>query len=208
MFLPPGIALPRSRQRLGLAKARDLLGEKNKVVAVIGDGSLTGGMAFEALNHLGHLQTDLIIVLNDNEMSISKNVGALSRYLTRLRMNPRSAKVKIRTPGVDSERFPGLDKATVRYLEKLEDGLTFLVIPGMFFEELGIKYLGPIDGHNINELKLSLKHARERGGPVLMHVLTTKGKGMNWRNKTPRSSTVPVRFELANGQKAEAIRVA
>lgn len=185
---------------VGLAKARDLLGETNKVVAVIGDGSMTGGMAFEALNHLGHLQTDLIIVLNDNEMSISKNVGALSRYLTRLRLNPRLRKLKYDIRDF-VKKIPKIGHATLHYLEKLEASLTFLVIPGMFFEELGIKYLGPIDGHNIDELKLSLQNAYDRKGPVLIHILTTKGKGYELAEKNPQKfhSTGP--FLLANGQK-------
>lgn len=187
---------------VGLAKARDLLGEKNKVVAVIGDGSFTGGLAFEALNHLGHLQTDLIIVLNDNEMSISKNVGALSRYLTRLRMNPRLRRLKADLQEL-IQKIPRVGQATVRYLEKLEDGLRYLVIPGMFFEELGVKYLGPIDGHEINELILRLKDAREHGGPVLLHVLTTKGKGYELAEKNPQKFHGTGPFQLANGQKTE-----
>lgn len=185
---------------VGLAKARDILGETNKVVAVIGDGSMTGGMAFEALNHLGHLQTDLIIVLNDNEMSISKNVGALSRYLTRLRLNPRLRKLKYDTRDF-IKKIPKIGDATLHYLEKLEASLTFLVIPGMFFEELGIKYLGPIDGHNIAELKLSLQNAHDRKGPVLIHILTTKGKGYELAEKNPQKFHGTGPFLLANGQK-------
>jgi 1-deoxy-D-xylulose-5-phosphate synthase len=185
---------------VGLAKARDLLGETNKVVAVIGDGSMTGGMAFEALNHLGHLQTDLIIVLNDNEMSISKNVGALSRYLTRLRLNPRLRKLKYDIRKF-VKRIPRIGHATLHYLEKLEASLTFLVIPGMFFEELGIKYLGPIDGHNINELKLSLRNAYDRKGPVLIHILTTKGKGYELAEKNPQKFHGTGPFLLTNGQR-------
>jgi 1-deoxy-D-xylulose-5-phosphate synthase len=185
---------------LGLAKARDIVGENNKVVAVIGDGSMTGGMAFEALNHLGHLQTDLIIVLNDNEMSISKNVGALSRYLTRLRLNPRLRKLKYDIRDF-VKKLPKIGHATLHYLEKLEASLTFLVIPGMFFEELGIKYLGPIDGHNIAELKLSLQNAHDRKGPVLIHVLTTKGKGYELAEQNPQKFHGTGPFLLTSGQK-------
>ncbi len=184
---------------VGLAKARDLMGENNKVVAVIGDGSLTGGMAFEALNHLGHLQTDLIIVLNDNEMSISKNVGALSRYLTRLRMNPRLRRLKADVQDM-LQRIPGLGQATVRTLEKLEDSIRSLVIPGMIFEELGITYFGPVDGHNITDLKLYLKQAAIHKGPVLVHVLTTKGKGYELAEKNPQKFHGTGPFELANGK--------
>jgi 1-deoxy-D-xylulose-5-phosphate synthase len=185
---------------LGLAKGRDLLGQKNKVVAVIGDGSLTGGMAFEALNHLGHLQTDLIIVLNDNEMSISKNVGALSRYLNRLRMNPRLRRLKTDLQEL-IQKIPRVGQTTIRYLEKIEDSLKFLVIPGMLFEELGISYLGPINGHDITELKLAFKNACQRGGPVLIHVLTTKGKGYSLAEQNPQKfhSTGP--FDLESGKK-------
>lgn len=185
---------------IGLAKARDLLGENNKVVAVIGDGSLTGGMAFEALNHLGHLQTDLIIILNDNEMSISKNVGALSRYLTRLRLNPRLRRLKTDVQDL-LHKIPRLGPATVRTLEKLEDSISYLVIPGMFFEELGINYLGPIDGHNITDLKLHLKQAAIHKGPVLVHVLTTKGKGYELAEKNPQRFHGTGPFELGNGRK-------
>lgn len=188
---------------IGLAKARDLLGENNKVVAVIGDGSLTGGMAFEALNHLGHLQTDLIIVLNDNEMSISKNVGALSRYLTRLRLNPRLRRLKTDVQDL-LHKIPRLGPATVRTLEKLEDSISYLVIPGMLFEELGISYLGPIDGHNITDLKLHLKQAAIHKGPVLVHVLTTKGKGYELAEKNPQRFHGTGPFELDNGRKIGA----
>ncbi|HBE78750.1 MAG TPA: 1-deoxy-D-xylulose-5-phosphate synthase [Firmicutes bacterium] len=185
---------------LGLAKARDLRGEHNKVVAVIGDGSLTGGMAFEAMNHLGHLQTDLIIVLNDNEMSISKNVGALARYLTRLRMNPRLRRLKYDLQDL-IERIPRVGQATIRYLEKIEDSLKFLVIPGMFFEELGISYLGPINGHDIAELKMSFRNACQREGPVLIHVLTTKGKGYRLAESNPQKFHGTGPFDLETGKK-------
>lgn len=185
---------------IGLAKARDLLGRNNKVIAVIGDGSLTGGMAFEALNHLGHLQSDLIIVLNDNEMSISKNVGALSRYLTRLRLNPRLRRLKTEVQEL-LHKIPRLGPVTVRTLEKLEDSISYLVIPGMLFEELGISYLGPIDGHNITDLKLHLKQAALHKGPVLVHVLTTKGKGYELAEKNPQRFHGTGPFELDNGRK-------
>ena len=185
---------------IGLAKARDLLGENNKVVAVIGDGSLTGGMAFEALNHLGHLQTDLIIVLNDNEMSISKNVGALSRYLTRIRLNPRLRRLKTDVQEL-LHKIPRLGPVTVRTLEKLEDSISYLVIPGMLFEELGINYLGPIDGHNITALKSHLRQAALHKGPVLVHVLTTKGKGYELAEKNPQRFHGTGPFELVDGRK-------
>ncbi|HYH02200.1 MAG TPA: 1-deoxy-D-xylulose-5-phosphate synthase, partial [Bacillota bacterium] len=187
---------------VGLAKARDLEGRKNKVIAVIGDGSMTGGMAFEALNHLGQLQTNMMIVLNDNEMSISKNVGALSRYLTRLRTNPRLRRLKSDLQEL-IQKIPRVGQATVRYLEKLEDGLSFLVIPGMLFEELGITYLGPIDGHNIGLLKSTLKDAAELQGPVLVHVLTTKGKGYRYAEANPQRFHGTGPFQLDDGLKVD-----
>jgi 1-deoxy-D-xylulose-5-phosphate synthase len=188
---------------VGMAKARDLRGDKNKVVAVIGDGSLTGGMAYEALNHLGQLQTNLLIVLNDNEMSISKNVGAMARYLTRLRTNPRLRRLKTDLQEL-IQKIPRVGQATVRYLEKLEDGLSFLVIPGMLFEELGITYLGPIDGHNIHELKTTLKDAAELKGPVLVHVLTKKGKGYSYAERNPQKFHGTGPFQLDDGVKIDA----
>ncbi len=188
---------------LGLAKARDLMKGKNKVIAVIGDGSLTGGLAFEGLNQLGHLRTDMVVVLNDNEMSIAKNVGALSRYLTYLRMNPRLRRLKSDVQEWIS-RIPKVGKATVYYWEKIEDSLAYLIIPGMLFEELGITYLGPIDGHNIPELKTTLREAAQHGGPVLVHVLTTKGKGYELAEKNPQKFHGTGPFELANGKKVDS----
>ncbi|HEY8462496.1 MAG TPA: 1-deoxy-D-xylulose-5-phosphate synthase, partial [Bacillota bacterium] len=185
---------------VGLAKARDLAGRHNKVIAVIGDGSMTGGMAFEAMNHLGQLQTNLLIVLNDNEMSISKNVGALSRYLTRLRTNPRLRRLKSDLQEL-IQKIPRVGQATVRYLEKLEDGLSFLIIPGILFEELGITYVGPIDGHNIALLKSTLKDAAELQGPVLVHVLTTKGKGYRFAEANPQKFHGTGPFHLDDGMK-------
>lgn len=183
---------------VGLAKARDLAGQNHKVIAVIGDGSLTGGMAFEALNNVGQLHTDMLIVLNDNEMSISKNVGAMSRYLTRLRTNPRLRKIKTELQEM-IRKVPRVGQATVRYLEKLEDGLSYLVIPGMLFEELGITYLGPIDGHDIALLKSTLKDAAELKGPVMVHVLTTKGKGYCHAEDNPQKFHSTGQFHLDDG---------
>lgn len=185
---------------VGLAKARDLLGETHKVVAVIGDGSMTGGMAFEALNHLGQLQTDLLVVLNDNEMSISKNVGALSRYLTRLKLSPRLRKLKSEVEDL-LHRIPRVGKVTVQHLKKLESILNYLVIPGMFFEELGITYVGPIDGHNLVELKKSFEHVKSMNKPVLLHVLTVKGKGYALAEKNPQKFHGTGPFQLVSGEK-------
>lgn len=184
---------------VGLAKARDLRGETHKVVAVIGDGSMTGGMAFEALNHLGQMQTDLLVVLNDNEMSISKNVGALSRYLTRLKLSPRLRKIKSEVEEL-LHRIPRVGKMTIHHLRKLENILNYLVIPGMFFEELGITYVGPIDGHNLTELKKSFEHVKSMRKPVLLHVLTVKGKGYPLAEKNPQKFHGTGPFQLTNGE--------
>jgi 1-deoxy-D-xylulose-5-phosphate synthase len=188
---------------VGLAKARDLAGERHKIIAVIGDGSLTGGMAFEALNHLGQLQTDLMVVLNDNEMSISKNVGALAHYLTKLRTNPRLRRLKSDLQEM-IRKIPRVGKATVHYLEKLEDGLSFLVIPGMFFEELGMTYVGPIDGHNLHILMSTLKDAAQMQGPILVHVLTKKGKGYRFAEANPQRFHGVGPFQIDDGVKVAA----
>ncbi len=187
---------------LGFAKARDLRGGNEKVIAVIGDGSLTGGLAFEGLNQLGHLRTDMIVVLNDNEMSISKNVGALSRYLTWIRMNPKLRRLKSDVQEL-IRKIPRVGRVTVEYLKKIEDSLTYLVIPGALFEELGITYLGPIDGHNIAELKAGLRDAANHGGPVLLHVLTVKGKGYQLAEQNPQKFHGTGPFALASGNKTE-----
>jgi len=160
---------------LGLAVARDLQGGKEDIVAVIGDGSMTAGMALEALNHAGDLRTRLIVVLNDNGMSISPNVGGISRYLTRLRVDPHYQTAKERFETLMN--FVPLGSAMVEAVERFKGGLKHLLIPGMLFEDLGLTYLGPVDGHNVRELRETLQDARNVHGPVLIHVITTKGKG-------------------------------
>ncbi|WP_031514849.1 1-deoxy-D-xylulose-5-phosphate synthase [Desulfofalx alkaliphila] len=160
---------------LGMAVARDLQGEKYSVVAVIGDGAMTGGMAFEALNHAGDLKKDLIVILNDNEMSIGENVGGLSRYLSRIRTDPMYSKGKEEIENL-LNKLP-IGKQVLKLAERMKDSLKHLVVPGMLFEELGFTYLGPIDGHNIEDITDVLKQAKGVGGPVLVHVVTTKGKG-------------------------------
>jgi len=160
---------------LGIALARDIKGEKYKVIAVIGDGALTGGMAFEALNYAGHLGKDLIVVLNDNKMSIDKNVGALSSYLSRLRTDPMYFKGKEEIENLLKKLPHG--STVLKLADKIKDSIKYLVVPGMLFEELGFTYLGPIDGHNINAMKAVFNNAKSLKGPVLVHVITQKGKG-------------------------------
>ncbi|MEW8957982.1 MAG: 1-deoxy-D-xylulose-5-phosphate synthase [Moorella sp. (in: firmicutes)] len=161
---------------LGFALARDLKGDDYQVVAVIGDGALTGGMAFEAMNHAGHLKTNLIVVLNDNEMSISAPVGGMAAYLSRMRTDPMYSRSKEELENL-LNRLPHVGPRVLKVIERLKDSFKYLVVPGMLFEELGFTYLGPIDGHNVALLKEVLQRARATRGPVLVHVITTKGKG-------------------------------
>jgi 1-deoxy-D-xylulose-5-phosphate synthase len=160
---------------LGAAAARDLNHQQHAVVAVVGDGAMTGGLAFEALNHAGHLERDLIVVLNDNEMSISRNVGALAHYLSRVRTEPRYLRAKENFEAA-VQRLPR-GAAMLEVVEKLKAGIKHLLVPGMLFEELGFTYLGPIDGHDLDATIETLRHARSIKGPVLVHAVTTKGKG-------------------------------
>ncbi len=160
---------------LGLATARDLQGEKHHVVAVTGDGSMTGGLAFEALNNAGHSGRDLLVILNDNEMSISPNVGAISRYLTSITANPFYSRVKEEVKAL-LERVP-LGEPVGELAKRVEQNLKNLLVPGALFQALGFTYYGPIDGHNLEELLAVLGRLKNARGPVLLHVLTRKGKG-------------------------------
>jgi 1-deoxy-D-xylulose-5-phosphate synthase len=161
---------------LGFAVARDLKGEDHHVVAVIGDGALTGGMAYEGLNNAGELGTRLLVILNDNEWSISPNVGAISRYLTRLTTH-RFYRQFERDVYELLGRVPRLGKRAQEAARRVKEGLSNLVVPGLLFEELGLKYYGPIDGHDIDLLTQTLSELKEIKGPVLLHVVTKKGKG-------------------------------
>ncbi|GGN95482.1 1-deoxy-D-xylulose-5-phosphate synthase [Saccharibacillus kuerlensis] len=161
---------------MGMAMARDLKGEDNKVVAVIGDGALTGGMAFEALNHIGHEQKNLLVILNDNEMSIAPNVGAMHNYLSRVRSDKHYLRAK---DDVESliKKIPAIGGKLARTAEKVKDSLKYMMVPGVLFEELGFKYIGPIDGHDLPKLIETFRQSDNIEGPVLVHVVTTKGKG-------------------------------
>jgi 1-deoxy-D-xylulose-5-phosphate synthase len=169
---------------LGMARARDLKNEEYDVVAVIGDGALTGGMALEALNDAGYRNTKVTIVLNDNQMSIGKNVGGMSSYLSRLRIDPKYNRFKQEIEST-LKRIPNIGKGMSKYLEKLKNGVKQMLVPGMFFEDMGIKYLGPIDGHNIKDLTEVLSKAKNIKGPVIIHVITKKGKGYEFAEKNP-----------------------
>ncbi|MBM7855499.1 1-deoxy-D-xylulose-5-phosphate synthase [Desulfohalotomaculum tongense] len=183
---------------LGMAVARDLRRENYSVVALIGDGAMTGGMAFEALNHAGHLGKDLIVILNDNEMSIGENVGGLSKYLTRIRTDPMYSRGKDEIENL-LKKLP-IGKQVLKVAERLKDSLKYLVVPGMLFEELGFTYLGPIDGHNIEEVTSILKQARAMKGPVLVHVITRKGKGYKPAEENPDKFHGVGPFDIVSGE--------
>lgn len=161
---------------MGMATARDLKKEKNHVVAVIGDGALTGGMALEALNHIGHEQKNVIVVLNDNEMSIAPNVGALHNYLGKLRSadNYKWAKGEL---GHLLKSVPGVGEKLAHLAERFKDSMKYLLVSGVLFEEFGFTYIGPIDGHNMELLVETMKIAKQAKGPVLIHAITQKGRG-------------------------------
>ncbi|MDT9756168.1 1-deoxy-D-xylulose-5-phosphate synthase [Heyndrickxia faecalis] len=161
---------------MGMAVARDLKGEKSYIVPVIGDGALTGGMAFEALNHIGHEKRDIIVVLNDNEMSIAPNVGALHQVLGKLRTANKYRRAKDELEFL-LKKIPAVGGKLAATAERLKDSLKYLLVSGIFFEELGFTYLGPVDGHHFEALLENIQYAKKTKGPVLLHVITKKGKG-------------------------------
>lgn len=168
---------------LGLVKARDIKGENNTVVAVIGDGSLTGGMAYEALNNASKLETNFIIVLNDNNMSISENVGGVSKYLNGIRTADSYLDLK---ESIYNKllSMPG-GEGVVKTIRRTKSTIKSMVIPGMFFEDMGITYLGPVDGHDIKAIRKVMSEAKRKKGPVLVHVITKKGKGYGPAERHP-----------------------
>jgi len=184
---------------LGIAKARDLKKEKSSVIAVIGDGAMTGGMAFEALNNAGRFPNNFIVVLNDNEMSISKNVGGLSKYLSKIRTEPFYFKVK-EDIDVMLNKIPAIGKSAAKALGKVKGSIKYMIMPGILFEELGFKYLGPVDGHNITEMEKLLTVAKSIKGPVLVHVCTQKGKGYTYAEKNPHVFHGISPFEIETGE--------
>ncbi|MFD0694987.1 1-deoxy-D-xylulose-5-phosphate synthase [Paenibacillus sp. GCM10027628] len=161
---------------MGMALARDLKGEHNKVIAIIGDGSITGGMALEAMNHIGHEKKNIMVILNDNEMSIAPNVGAIHNYLSKIRSDRHYLKAKEEVENL-LKKIPAIGGTLAKTAEKLKDSLKYFVLNGVWFEELGFTYMGPVDGHNLSVLMDTLKQAEKVNGPVLVHVVTTKGKG-------------------------------
>lgn len=183
---------------MGYVCARDLNKENYQVVSVIGDGALTGGMAYEALNNASQLKSNFIIVLNDNEMSISKNVGGISSYLGNLRTAEGYNDLKIEVKkGLN--RIPGIGPATVKKIHKAKDSMKRLLIPGMFFEDMGITYLGPINGHDCARMIQVFQEARKIQGPVLVHVKTEKGRGYEPAMRHPARFHGTAAFDLEHG---------
>lgn len=183
---------------LGLSLARDARGTDETVLAVIGDGSLTGGMAFEALNHLGHLGTRMIVVLNDNEMSIAENVGAMASYLARVRLDPRYNRLR---DSVESRlSSTRIGAVMVEAGEAMKESVKQLLVPGMLFEELGLKYVGPIDGHDIQQVSDAIRRASSVDGPVLVHAVTRKGAGYRPAEEKPDAFHGIAPFTIETGE--------
>lgn len=183
---------------VGYVCARDLKGEDYHVVSVIGDGALTGGMAYEAINNASALKKNFIIVLNDNEMSISENVGGISSYLSNMRTTEGYFELKA---GVKNSlnKIPGLGPAAIKQIHKTKDSLKRLMIPGMFFEDMGLTYLGPINGHDCNRMIQVFQEAKRVSGPVLVHVKTEKGRGYEPAMRHPARFHGTAAFDLEHG---------
>ena len=184
---------------LGMARARDLQGKNNNVIAVIGDGALTGGMALEALNDAGYSKSKMTVILNDNEMSIAPNVGGLNKFLGKLRTKKLYTRSNILIKKHLST-IPIIGKPTVKTIQKIKRAIKQLVIQRMFFEDIGFTYLGPVDGHNIEQLESILETSKQVNGPVLVHVLTTKGKGYEIAEKNPDKFHATSPFDIKTGE--------
>ena len=184
---------------LGIARARDIKKEDNFVIAVIGDGALTGGMALEALNDAGNSNTNLIVVLNDNEMSIAKNVGGISEFLTRVRTRKLYNKSNRYIKKAIS-RIPKLGNKIIKFVRKVKYGIKQMIIPNMLFEDLGFKYLGPVDGNNIGDLEEIFKKAKDLEGPILIHAITKKGKGYGPAEENPDKFHSTSAFDIETGK--------
>lgn len=184
---------------LGIARARDIKKEDYSVLAVIGDGALTGGMALEALNDAGYSKSKITVILNDNEMSISKNLGGVSMLLSKLR-----TKRSYTTSSISIKKFineiPIIGKPVVKIIQRIKRSIKQLIIPKMFFEDIGFRYLGPVDGHNIEELERMLKISKQLDGPVLIHVLTKKGKGYKFAEENPDKFHATGPFDIETGK--------
>lgn len=183
---------------LGMVEARDHQKGKYHVIAIIGDGSMTAGMAYEALNHAGALKRDIIVVLNDNEMSISKNVGAFSAYLNRIITGPLYTKVRSETAHL-LKNIPKIGEPMFRAAKRAEESVKGLITPGLLFEEMGFRYIGPIDGHRLDHLLTTFENIRQLDGPLLVHLITKKGKGYTPAEADPAAFHGTSAFDLSTG---------
>ena len=184
---------------LGIAEANKRLGKNNYTVAVIGDGALTGGMAYEALNNAGRSGTRLIVILNDNEMSISENVGSMARYLAVVRSKPEYNKLKAKTEST-LNKIPLIGSGIARFVSKIKSDIKSTMYESTFFEDLGFKYMGPIDGHNLEHLCEALDSAKLVNAPVLLHISTVKGKGYDFAEKSPSTYHGISKFNVETGE--------
>ena len=184
---------------LGMAAARDIKGEDYRVIAVIGDGSISAGLAFEGMNQAGHLKKNLVVILNDNEMSISPNVGALSSYLSRMMTGNFYTKFRQETKHF-LQGIPRVGEAMFNIAKRTEDSIKGLMVPGMLFEDLGFQYVGPIDGHNIEHLLQTFNNIKDFTWPVLIHVITKKGKGCEFAECSPSQFHGTPPFDLVTGK--------
>jgi 1-deoxy-D-xylulose-5-phosphate synthase len=184
---------------LGMAEAIRKAKEKRKVVAIIGDGSMTAGIAFEGLNQAGTLDSDLIVILNDNEMSISPNVGALSAYLNRIMTGQWINRAREEIKAILSD-IPGIGKSMYKFMRQAEESVKGLMVPGILFEELGLKYFGPIDGHRLEHLIKTLENVKKLNGPILVHVVTQKGKGYLPAENLPSKFHGIGKFDIETGE--------
>lgn len=184
---------------VGLAEAKKILNTDEKILAIIGDGALCGGMAFEALNHAGHSKSDIIVILNDNEMSISRSIGALSSYLNRLMTGEFMTKTRERIKSL-IKNIPAFGSKFYKIASYIEEITKGLIVPGIFFEELGFKYIGPIDGHNLSVLIDTFKNIKRLKGPLLVHVITKKGKGYRFAEIDPETFHGVSEFDVKTGE--------
>ncbi|RCW65416.1 1-deoxy-D-xylulose-5-phosphate synthase [Saliterribacillus persicus] len=193
---------------MGMVAARDLSGQNHSVLPIIGDGALTGGMALEALNHIGHEKKDITVILNDNEMSIAGNVGAIHKALGRMRSAGKYNRVKDELEWL-MKKIPAVGGKIAQTAERAKDSMKYFMVPGMLFEEFGFTYFGPVDGHNFQALEENLKYARKTKGPVIVHVITQKGKGYypaesdkkdKWHGVGP--------YKIDSGEKIKPVEVA
>jgi len=198
-FFGVGHASTSLSAALGMVIARDVKGQKHCVAAVIGDGAMTGGMAFEALNHAGHLNKRFLVVLNDNEMSIAPNVGAMSHYLTRLRSDPHYGKLKSEVEGL-LRQIPAIGSRLVTFTERMKDALKYFMVQGALFEEFGFSYFGPIDGHDLPAVIAILEQTKDMDKPVLLHVVTQKGKGY------PSAESAPDKLHSVGGPVTKPVK--